>query len=144
MVGLERQRHQGEWRLSAQFITSLPLFTFLNNSHQTNSPNNDALSSGTSSQPHSQGSIPTELGELSKLEYLRLSYNAFTGAAPDGLGDMKELQLLQLQSNRITKMPKITRLNDSLYNRSTFITDCGVPSAFDQALNCTNCTMCCE
>ena len=76
--------------------------------------------------------------------YLRLSYNAFTGAAPVSLGELAQLQLLQLQTNRITKIPNITQLDESIYNNSTFVTDCGVPSAFDEALECENCTMCCE
>eukprot|EP00985_Skeletonema_marinoi_P021635 scaffold13377_cov117-Skeletonema_marinoi.AAC.6 len=91
-----------------------------------------------------KASIPTELGKLSNLIYLRLSYNAFTGTVPEGLAEMKGLQLLQLQSNRITKMPTIPRLNDFIHGQSTFVTDCGVPSAFDEALECDNCTMCCN
>ena len=87
----------------------------------------------------SQGSIPTEIGLLSNLTYLRLSYNAFTGAAPEGLGMMGGLQLLQLQSNRITDMPNIPSLNSSKYGKSSFVTDCGVPSAFDEGeYNCSN------
>jgi len=57
---------------------------------------------------------------------------------------MKGLQLLQLQSNRITKMPTIPRLNDHIHGHSTFVADCGVPSAFNEALECNNCTMCCK
>ncbi|KAK1733561.1 leucine-rich repeat protein [Skeletonema marinoi] len=91
-----------------------------------------------------KASIPTELGKLSNLIYLRLSYNAFTGTVPEGLAEMKGLQLLQLQSNRITKMPIIPRLDDFIHGQSTFVTDCGVPSAFDEALECDNCTMCCN
>ncbi len=41
-------------------------------------------------------------------------------------------------------MPAIPRLIGTEYEDSTFVTDCGVPSAFDVALVCTNCTMCCE
>jgi len=91
-----------------------------------------------------QGSIPLELGKLSNLMYLCLSYNAFTGAAPDGLAEMKGLQLLQLQSNRITKIPTIPRLIDNIHGQSTFVADCGVPSAFDEVLECDNCTICCK
>eukprot|EP00984_Skeletonema_dohrnii_P001268 scaffold393_cov158-Skeletonema_dohrnii-CCMP3373.AAC.9 len=69
-----------------------------------------------------QGSIPLELGKLSNLMYLRLSY----------------------KSNRITKIPTIPRLSDNIHGQSTFVADCGVPSAFDEALECYNCTMCCE
>jgi len=80
---------------------------------------------------------------LSDLTYLRLSYNAFTGTA-EGLGELTKLQLLQLQSNRITEMPTMTQLDGKKYGNSTFVTDCGVPSAFDEAPMCKNCTMCCE
>eukprot|EP00984_Skeletonema_dohrnii_P014278 scaffold5981_cov146-Skeletonema_dohrnii-CCMP3373.AAC.7 len=85
-----------------------------------------------------KGSIPTEIGLLSNLTYLRLSYNAFTGAAPEGLGELTRMQLLQLQSNRITEIPNIPQLDKSIYKNSTFVTDCGVPSAFDEALECDN------
>ena len=57
---------------------------------------------------------------------------------------MTKLQLLQLQSNRITEIPVITQLDDSVYSKSTFVADCGVPSAFDEAMECDSCTMCCE
>eukprot|EP00984_Skeletonema_dohrnii_P001022 scaffold323_cov74-Skeletonema_dohrnii-CCMP3373.AAC.6 len=86
-----------------------------------------------------KGPIPADLGLLSNLSYLRLSYNVFTGTAPAGLGDMKRLQLLQLQSNRITGMPNVPRLNDIKHGLSTYVTDCGVPSDFDEALACENC-----
>eukprot|EP00984_Skeletonema_dohrnii_P035197 scaffold34668_cov189-Skeletonema_dohrnii-CCMP3373.AAC.4 len=108
--------------------------TFNSNSQQTNDAHTLNL----------QASIPTELGKLSNLIYLRLSYNAFTGTVPEGLAEMKGLQLLQLQSNRITKIPIIPRLDDIIHGQSTFVTDCGVPSAFDNALECDNCTMCCK
>eukprot|EP00985_Skeletonema_marinoi_P018994 scaffold10753_cov87-Skeletonema_marinoi.AAC.5 len=91
-----------------------------------------------------KGSIPKEIGQLSELTYLRLSYNAFTGTAPEDLGELTKLQLLQLQSNRITRIPNMTQLDDSKYGNSTFVTDCGVPSAFNEAPKCQNCTMCCE
>ncbi len=93
---------------------------------------------------NTQGSIPNEIVLLSNLTYLRLSYNAFTGAAPKGLGEIENLELLQLQSNRITEIPNTTRLDNSFYNESSFVTDCGVPSAFEEALQCDNCTMCCK
>jgi hypothetical protein len=117
------------------YITGL--FSFTANSHQI-------TTSFSYSQLNSQGSIPAEIDRLSNLTYLRLSYNAFTGTAPEGLGEMKGLQLLQLQSNRITEMPIIQRLDNSIHGQSTFVTDCGVPSAFDEALECENCTICCK
>ncbi len=96
-----------------------------------------------SSQLNEQGSIPTEIDLLFNLKLLRLSYNAFTGTAPEGLGEL-ELQLLQLQSNRITGISDALKVSDIEYGNSSFVTDCGVPSAFDKPLNCANCTMCCE
>ena len=97
-------------------------------------------------QLDSQGSIPTQIGNLTNLTYLRLSYNAFTGAAPESLGELTQLHLLQLQTNRITKIPNMPQLdeNESIYYKSTFVTDCGVPTAFEEALECEHCTMCCE
>jgi len=98
------------------------LYSFVANSHQT-------TMTFSYSQLDSQGSIPAEIGMLKNLTYLRLSYNAFTGAAPEGLREMKEqLQLLQLQSNRITQMPNIPRFDNSIFVQSTFVTDCGVPT----------------
>ncbi len=41
-------------------------------------------------------------------------------------------------------MPAIARLDDTKYGNSTFVTDCGVPSAFEKAFECQTCTMCCE
>jgi len=114
--------------------------------HCLHSSNIIVLLAFNKTQLNSQGSIPTEIGLLSNLTYLRLSYNAFTGTAPEGLGELTKLQLLQLQSNRITEMPAIPRLEDSIFkfNESTFVTDCGVPSAFSDPMECENCTMCCE
>eukprot|EP00984_Skeletonema_dohrnii_P028680 scaffold18734_cov115-Skeletonema_dohrnii-CCMP3373.AAC.8 len=89
-----------------------------------------------------KGSIPTEIGLLSELTYLRLSYNAFTGTA-EGLGELANLQLLHLNSNRITEMPNMAQF-EIVNSKSAFVTDCGVPSAFDEAPECKDCTMCCE
>mmetsp|Transcript_22206 Transcript_22206/g.34304 ORF Transcript_22206/g.34304 Transcript_22206/m.34304 type:complete len:376 (+) Transcript_22206:3334-4461(+) len=41
-------------------------------------------------------------------------------------------------------MPIMTQLDKSKYIKSTFVTDCGVPSAFDETPGCHNCTMCCN
>ncbi|XP_062150248.1 MDIS1-interacting receptor like kinase 2-like isoform X2 [Alnus glutinosa] len=47
------------------------------------------------------GSIPVEIGTLSKLTYLDLSYNALTGTIPSTLGDLTNLEVLYLYSNQI-------------------------------------------
>ena len=31
-----------------------------------------------------------------------------------------------------------------LFDKAMFIADCGLPSAFDEPVDCPNCTMCCE
>jgi len=64
--------------------------------------------------------------------------------APEELEDLTKLQLLQLQSNRIKAMPNIKELDKSKYGNSAFVTDCGVPSAFQEPPECKNCTMCCN
>ena len=88
------------------------------------------------------GSIPTEIGSLSKLTDLRISYNAFTGAAPKELEQLHNLERVQLHSNRITGT--IPLLQVSNVSKSSFISDCGVPSAFEEPLECERCTMCCK
>ena len=48
-----------------------------------------------------QGSIPSEIGLLSHLTYLRLSYNMFVGVMPK-LGSLTHPKLIQLYGNRIS------------------------------------------
>ncbi|KAL7523831.1 hypothetical protein ACHAXR_000354, partial [Thalassiosira sp. AJA248-18] len=93
-----------------------------------------------------KGSIPTEIGLLTNLTYLRLSYNAFTGTVSDEFLNLAQLQLVQLHSNRLTgTIPdlNVTPKNDSL-SGSSFISDCGEPSAFEDPVKCVGCTMCCN
>jgi len=47
------------------------------------------------------GSIPVEIGTLSKLTYLYLSYNNLTGTIPSTLGNLTNLEYLFLDSNQI-------------------------------------------
>ena len=53
--------------------------------------------------PHGlQGSIPTELGSLTALRYLRLNNNALTGSIPTELGNLSNLESLTLYGNALT------------------------------------------
>ncbi|KAG2698702.1 hypothetical protein I3760_07G162000 [Carya illinoinensis] len=49
-----------------------------------------------------RGSIPPEIGILSKLKYLDLSYNYFTGEFPSSLTNLAQLEWLDISSNQIT------------------------------------------
>ncbi|KAM1402044.1 hypothetical protein ACFX2I_010838 [Malus domestica] len=49
-----------------------------------------------------KGSIPSEIGTLSKLKHLDLSYNQITGYIPSSLWNLKNLVILQLSANRLT------------------------------------------
>ena len=84
-----------------------------------------------------QGSIPAEIGLLSNLRFLRLSYNLFTGAVSENLTALKKLELLQLQSNFITRIPEVD-VDESVFRVFAFIADCAFHS------ECESCTMCCE
>nr|XP_048327315.1 probable leucine-rich repeat receptor-like protein kinase At1g35710 [Ziziphus jujuba var. spinosa] len=47
------------------------------------------------------GSIPTEIGRLSKLTYLDLSFNNLTGQLPLSLGNLSQLEVFYLSNNKI-------------------------------------------
>ena len=91
--------------------------------------------------PFYQGSIPTEIGPLSHLIYLHLWYNSFIGNETN-FGDSQHLELIQLHGNRLSG--SIPKLNLTFSDTSSFVTDCGNPSDFDEALGCEECTMCCK
>lgn len=84
------------------------------------------------------------LGSLPDLVHLRLSYNALIGEPPRELANLKRLQLLHLHGNRLQGSipPSLNVVVQS--NHSSFISDCGVPSAFVAPLECFHCTMCCN
>jgi hypothetical protein len=105
--------------------------------------------------------VPSEIGQLSNLTQLRFSYNAFMGTAPDELSNLMHLELVQIHGNRISGtipelivspsdfcdqllMPDASKEEKQACLSSSFSSDCGNPSDFEQSLNCTKCTMCCK
>lgn len=92
-----------------------------------------------------QGNIPTEIGLLSDLSYLRLSYNNLVGTMPMEFQELSQLKTIQLQSNRISGAIPLSMNAQLDVGQSTFISDCGVPTMFENVLICSeNCTMCCK
>jgi len=95
-----------------------------------------------------QGTIPKEIGNLTELTLLRLSFNAFVGTVPKELSNLEKLELIHLHGNRLSgEVPQDLHLSNSLPQEditSSFITDCGLPTDFDEPLLCEQCTMCCN
>jgi len=83
---------------------------------------------------------------LFNLNRLRLNYNSFVGTAPDEWSNLKELKLIQIQGNRISgTIPWLSWTGSWTFpNSSSYISDCGNPSDFEESLVCTECTMCCK
>lgn len=91
-----------------------------------------------------QGNIPTEIGLLSDLSYLRLSYNNLVGTMPMEFQELSQLKTIQLQSNRISGAIPLSMNAQLDVGQSTFISGCGVPTMYENVLICENCTMCCK
>ena len=80
---------------------------------------------------------------MASLKQLLLKYNAFDGNVPRELDQLHQLELVQLQGNRIQGNLNMSVTNMK-YKNSSFVSDCGSPSAFESPVECNNCTMCCE
>merc|ERR1711957_19510 len=89
-----------------------------------------------------KGRIPIEIGLLSNLKYLRLCFNSFVGNETNFGNNMKKLELIQLHGNRLSG--EIPSFGWAIDDRSSFVSDCGSPSNFEDALICEDCTMCCN
>ncbi|MDE2794551.1 MAG: Ig-like domain-containing protein [Gemmatimonadota bacterium] len=69
------------------------------------------------------GPIPTELGNLAELEYLLLGANALTGTIPSELGDLSALTALSLNTNQLTgripgELGNLVRLRSLVLDRN--------------------------
>ena len=76
------------------YDTFFEISFLLAKSHQTLTPSSNLI------QLNPQGSIPTEIGQLSKITHLRLSSNAFTGTILEDLG--RFLKIMNLADNELT------------------------------------------
>ena len=96
-----------------------------------------------------KGSIPTEIGLLSNLTRLRLSYNEFFGDNVNLL-NLQRLDLIHLQGNRLSGSLNFTSFSTDKKqftkeeSYSLYVSDCGNPSDFSPLLACEKCTICCE
>ena len=79
---------------------------------------------------------------LSNLNWLSLKYNSFVKNAPYELSKLRELEFIQIHGNRISGI--IPKLNLTFLDPSSYISDCGNPSNFEESLVCAECTMCCK
>ncbi|GLU06637.1 hypothetical protein SLE2022_236510 [Rubroshorea leprosula] len=59
------------------------------------------------------GSIPPQIGDLTRLEHLNLSNNNLTGTLPSSLGNLTQLQMLDVSFNYINSIsPKVRNLKN--------------------------------
>ena len=56
---------------------------------------------------------------------------------------LQDLKLVHLHGNRIAGSISLSLSSDSL-NKSSFISDCGAPSIYEDPVDCPSCTMCCN
>jgi len=91
------------------------------------------------------GSIPPEIGELIELRQLILAHNRIQGNIPNNMSNLTNLELLQLNANRLEgKVPDEIQVNSTIFNISSFTSDCGYPSFFPDSLECKKCLVCCN
>ncbi|KAF2317539.1 hypothetical protein GH714_024181 [Hevea brasiliensis] len=58
------------------------------------------------------GKIPTEIGNLGKIQVLNLSHNSLTGLIPQSFSNLKQIESLDLSYNNLNgSIPQLTQLN---------------------------------
>ena len=62
---------------------------------------------------------------------------------PQEVDQLHQLELVQLNGNRLNGELKMNVTN-LVYGNSSFVSDCGSPSSFENPIKCDNCTMCCK
>ena len=90
-----------------------------------------------------RGSVPEELGRLSNLKKLRLSYNELT-SIPSTFGQLSRLSFLHLHGNRISGDDSFVTVTGENEAAHAFITDCGDPVDSLEPFVCEECDMCCN
>ena len=77
------------------------------------------------------------IGVVKSNELLDLLKDAFDSAHNNDIG-MSKADGSEVESKKL-----LDSLKDD-FDKAMFIADCGSPSAFDEPVDCPNCTMCCE
>ena len=99
LVALYNATGGANWKNNTNWLSDAPISQW--HGIFTN-PTNGRVTGIVLSNNQLTGGIPTELGNLSNLEYLGLSSNQLTGPMPPELGDLNNLRWLHLSQNQLT------------------------------------------
>ena len=89
------------------------------------------VSFNCSQNPLIGGQIPADLGSISSLRYLDLSYSGLTGILPSNLQSLK-LSTLAVTSNKLTGLVQTTICNIKNYNLQGNMWNCPLPTCFGE------------
>ena len=99
LVALYNATNGANWKANTNWLSDVPISQW--HGIFTN-PTNGRVTGIVLSNNQLTGGIPTELGNLSNLEYLGLNSNQLTGPIPPELGDLNNLRWLHLSQNQLT------------------------------------------
>lgn len=97
-----------EWVRADNWLTAAPLEDW----HGVSVDADGRVTSLVINANNLSGSLPAELGQLSKLTTLDLAYNRMTGPVPPELGDLANLTVLRITGNNLAKGMKRLANND--------------------------------